>query len=234
MLDGSKMRIIDKIVDYFFNRKIKVKNIDVINEVGDAYYNAAIYSKIPFMKKYCIWSTFTKNIEDAKNKIDIAYKNKTIVKDDMTFVEYIDRIWYKLKDCWLNVIDITNEDNDIIKKTNGVFKKPLKKWFWGFGIQKRVFRPFSDNYIHPILYINKSSVNWKPKYDYVCFENNPQMWICLFKFFWFGYIIVSPVKEDFEDSYWEQMIWYVNYCDCDLKKAEETWYGEWNKEYLIK
>jgi hypothetical protein len=27
---------------------------------------------------------------------------------------------------------------------------------------------------------------------------------------------------------------YVNYCGCDLKKAEETWYEkEWNKNYLI-
>ena len=52
--------------------------------------------------------------------------------------------------------------------------------------------------------------------------------------FWFGYRLVSPVDEDFEYSYWEQMIWYVNYCGCDLKKAEETWYEkEWNKKYLI-
>ena len=58
----------------------------------------------------------------------------------------------------------------------------------------------------------------EPKYDYVCFEDNEQVWFCLFKFFWFGYRLVSPVDEDFEYSYWEQMIWYVNYCGCDLKK----------------
>jgi hypothetical protein len=55
----------------------------------------------------------------------------------------------------------------------------------------------------------------------------------LFKFFWFGYKLTSPIKEDFEDSYWEQMIWYVNYSDCDLKKAERTYFGKWDKKYLI-
>jgi hypothetical protein len=130
----------------------------------------------------------------------------------------------------MKIIDIIKDD--IIKKAKGVFKKPVRKWYWGFGIHNRVFIPY-HNHINPILYINKWSLGWKPKYNYVCFEENPQMWICLFKFFWFGYKLVSPVKEDFEDSYWEQIIWYVNYSDCDLKKAEETYFGKWDKKYLV-
>ena len=138
-----------------------------------------------------------------------------------------------MEDGWLNVIDIISDDGNVIKKAKGVFKKPVKKWYWGFGLKNCEFKPYGFGRINPILYINHWSMSWKPKYDYVCFEDNEQVWFCLFNFFWFGYILVSPVDEVFEYSYWEQMIWYVNYCGCDLKKAEETWYEEWNKNYLI-
>ena len=224
--------MLDKIVKYFFERKIKVRNFKEVKCVDTGYYNAVIYTKLPLMKKYIVWSTYTKDIDEANDKIDKAFVNKIFVNDEMSLVSYIDRLWSHLKDGWLNIIDIVDDD-DIIKKSKGVFKKPLKKWYWGFGINKRVFRPYNDDYIHPILYINSWSLSWKPKYEYVCFEDNPQVWFCLFKFLWFGYNLVSPVEEDFEDSYWEQMIWYVNYSDCDLKKAEETYFSEWDKKYLI-
>lgn len=224
--------MLDKIVKYFFERKIKVRNFKEVKCVDTGYYNAVIYTKLPLMKKYIVWSTYTKDIDEANDKIDKAFVNKIFVNDEMSLVSYIDRLWSHLKDGWLNIIDIVDDD-DIIKKSKGVFKKPLKKWYWGFGISKRGFRPYNDDYIHPILYINSWSLSWKPKYDYVCFEENPQVWFCLFKFLWFGYNLVSPVEEDFEDSYWEQMIWYVNYSDCNLKKAEKTYFGKWDKKYLI-
>jgi hypothetical protein len=229
-----EMKIIDKIRDYFFGRKIKVKNIDEIKEISDGrYYNVAIYSKIPFRKKYCVWSTYVNDIDSADGTLSNAYKNKMIVKEEMSLFEYINNIWYYLKDYWLNVIDIIHDDGDIVKKSKGVFKNPVKKWYFGLGVHKRVFKPYSSDYINPILYINSWSLSWKPKYDYICFEDNPQVWVCLFKFFWFGYKLTSPIKEDFEDYYWEQMIWYVNYCDCDLKKSENTYFGKWDKKYLI-
>ena len=226
------MKMLDKIVKYFFERKIKVRNFKEVKCSDSGYYNAVIYTKLPLMKKYIVWSTYTKDINEAYDKIDVAFENKTFVKDEMLLVTYIDRLWSHLKDGWLNIIDIINDD-DVIEKSNGVFKKPVKKWYWGFGINKRVFKPYDNDSINPILYINSWSLSWKPKYEYVCFEDNPQVWFCLFKFFWFGYRLVSPVKEDFEDSYWEQMIWYVNYSDCDLKKSERTYFGKWDKKYLI-
>ena len=226
------MKIIDKIVEYFYNRKIKVKIRARVKEINNKYYNTAIYNKLPFLKEYCIWSTYTNSVKDSYDAIGKTLKNNSIVKYNMSLESYIYRVWWNLKEHWLNIIDIIDDGDEIIKKSKNVFKKPVKKWYCGFGIDKRVFQPYNDDYINPVLYINKWTISWKPKYDYVCFENNPQMWICLFKFFWFGYKLVSPVKEDFEDSYWEQMIWYVNYCDCDLKKAEETWYGNWDKKYL--
>ena len=227
------MKIIDKIVEYFYNRKIKVKIKALIKEINNKRYNVAIYVKLPYMKRYCVWSTYTTNIKDGYDAINKAMNNKTIVPYEMSLVSYIDRLWWKMCDDWLNIIDIIEDDGNVVKKSKGVFKKPVKKWQCGFGINKREFKPYSNDSINPILYINNWSLSWKPKYDYVCFEDNPQVWICLFKFFWFGYKLVSPVKEDFEDSYWEQMIWYTNYCNCDLKKAEETWYGNWDKKYLV-
>ena len=228
------MRIIDKFVEYFFERKIKVKNPAVVKEIGGGKsYNAVIYTKLPFMERYCVWSTYVKDIESAYGAIAKTYKNKLIVKDEISLIEYIDRVWYKLREGWLNVIDIIHDDGDIVKKSKGVFKKPVKKWFCGFGINKRVFKPYYNSCINPILYINSWSLSWKPKYNYVCFEDNPQFWVCFFHFFWFGYKLISPVNEDFEDSYWEQMIWYVDYCDGDLKKAEKSYFGKWDKKYLI-
>ena len=110
----------------------------------------------------------------------------------------------------------------------------MKKWYFGFGINKREFAPFNNSCINPILYINSWSLSWKPKYNYVCFEDRPQFWVCLFQFFWFGYKLSSPIDDEvFEDSYWEQMIWFANYSDCDLQKAEETYFGKWDKKYLI-
>lgn len=228
------MKILDKIIEYFFERKIKVKNTICIDETNDNHWSGVIYSKLPFMRKYRVWSTYSKNIEDVYKEVDKAVKNKVIVKDEISLVSYIDQLWWYLEDGWLNVIDIISDDGDVIKKAKGVFKKPVKKWSWGFGLKNCTFKPYGYDRINPILYINHWSMGWKPKYDYVCFESNEQVWFCLFKFFWFGYILVSPIDEDFEYSYWEQMIWYANCCGCDLKKAEETWYEkEWNKKYLI-
>lgn len=227
------MKIIDKIRDYFYGRQIEVKNITEVKRINDDYYRAAIYSKLPFMEKYCVWSSYDKTKDAAQERMMSAYNNKAFVQSEVSLVYYINSIWERSKIGWLNIIDIIDDDDDIIKKSKGVFKSPVKKWYWGFGAHKSVFHPFNDDYIHPILYINKWSLSWKPKYDYVCFEDNAQVWFCFFKFFWFGYKLVSPVKDSFENSYWEQMIWYVNYSGCDLKKAEETWYEEWNKEYLI-
>ena len=63
-----------------------------------------------------------------------------------------------------------NDDGNVIKKAKGVFKKPVKKWYWGFGLKNCEFKPYGFGRINPILYINHWSMGWKPKYDYVCFE----------------------------------------------------------------
>ena len=59
-----KMKFIDKIIDYFYDRKIKIKNIVDIKEINMGDYRAAIYAKLPLLKKYCIWSTYNKDINN--------------------------------------------------------------------------------------------------------------------------------------------------------------------------
>ena len=89
--------MLDKIVKYFFDRKIKVKNIDEIKEVSDGrYYNVAIYSKIPFRKKYCVWSTYVNDIDSAYGALSKAYKNKIIVKEEMSLFEYINKFGFSI------------------------------------------------------------------------------------------------------------------------------------------
>ena len=230
------MKIIDKLVDFFFDYKIKPKYLTEIKKIYGEHFLASIYVKLPFVKKYYIWSAYAKDEQEAREKLNNAYADKNIVKEYISLVMYLDSIWWDLKEGWLNVVDIIDDDADIIKKSKGVFKKPIKKWYWGFGINNRPFKPFDDNWVNHILYINKWSMTWKPKYDYVCFEDNAQMWVCLFKFFWFGYKVLAPVDVLSEYSYWEQMIWYVKYSDCDLKKAKKTYEvhcDDWNDDYLI-
>ena len=60
------MKILDKIVEYFFERKIKVKNTICIDEINENYWNAVIYSKLPCMQKYCAWSTYNKTYKRMK------------------------------------------------------------------------------------------------------------------------------------------------------------------------
>ena len=45
------MKILDKIVKYFFERNIKVRNFKEVKCSDSGYYNAVIYTKLPFMKK---------------------------------------------------------------------------------------------------------------------------------------------------------------------------------------
>ena len=53
-----------------------------------------------------MWSTYTKTVDEACDAVDKVCENKTIVKDEVSLVSYIDQLWRYLKDSWLNVVDI--------------------------------------------------------------------------------------------------------------------------------
>ena len=44
------MKILDKIIEYFFERKIKTWNIAEIDEISEKYWNASVYTKLPLQQ----------------------------------------------------------------------------------------------------------------------------------------------------------------------------------------
>jgi hypothetical protein len=81
-------------------------------------------------------------------------------------------------------------------------------------------------------------LGWKDKWNSPRFEWSPSFQIYFFK--WqFCVWWTAPCKD--EDNYWEMILWYLNYADKDITKAEKTWGWQnyntkestWNKECLI-
>jgi len=60
-----------------------------------------------------------------------------------------------------------------------------------------------------------NNLRWKDKYETPRCEKPPTKSI---EWLWFG---ITIVQED--DDYWERWLWIHEYCDGDIKKAEETW-----------
>lgn len=87
-------------------------------------------------------------------------------------------------------------------------------------------------------------LGWKDKYQTPRFEWCPQFHIY---FFGLQFCIhwMAPLLEGEKyinnDRYYEMVLWYLEYADKDIKKAEETWgwvdvetkESSWNKNYLI-
>lgn len=87
------------------------------------------------------------------------------------------------------------------------------------------------------LSIKSNDLGWKDKWDTPRFEWSPAFYIFFFKWqfcIWWN----SPDGDS--DGYYEQVLWYLRYCDKDIVKAEETWgwadgttkLSTWNKNYL--
>lgn len=83
-------------------------------------------------------------------------------------------------------------------------------------------------------------LGWKDKFGSPRFE-----WCPSFKIFFFGLQFCifwrSPIKDKFEDQYWEQILWYIHYANKDITKAKKTWpwnnyetkISSWDDDYLI-
>lgn len=102
--------------------------------------------------------------------------------------------------------------------------------------------------IFPLTIISRD-ICWKDKYNEPRYE-----YPGIFSLIWgtninkawqFCMLVQPPVLNSFSksffgggsahgDSYWETMLWYLNYCDKDFKKAYETWpNGHWIKTVRI-
>lgn len=90
--------------------------------------------------------------------------------------------------------------------------------------------------------ISKSGLGWKDKFDSPRHEWNPfwQFWFFKWQFV-INWNAPNDNNFDYNDKYWEMILWYLKYSDKDIKKAEETWpwvnyntkKSTWNKDYLI-
>jgi hypothetical protein len=82
-------------------------------------------------------------------------------------------------------------------------------------------------------------LGWKDKFDSPRFEWSPS-----FMIFFFGLQFVTfwHAPNNNDDTYWEMILWWLNYSKKDLEKAKKTWpwvshpdkITTWNEDYLIK
>lgn len=90
--------------------------------------------------------------------------------------------------------------------------------------------------------IHINTLGWKDKFSSPRYE-----WSPAFKIYFFGlqfciFYIAPKIEgeERCQDTYWEMILWYLHYCDKDIKKAQESWRwvnhdtkkSTWNTKYL--
>jgi len=155
----------------------------------------------------------------------------------------------------------------IKKDIKGIFKLPVKQYYFGKVTHGTpYFYPWSWNktiisinkvkpkyranpwtfkflgYYWSIgspIWIRSYDLGWKDKYGTPRFEWSPAFHIFFFNL-QFCYWYVAP-NGNYNDGYWEQVLWYLKYSNKDIKKAEDTWgwvnyktkESSWNKNYLI-
>ncbi len=96
-------------------------------------------------------------------------------------------------------------------------------------VVKRLFGSYWFIEIGCPITLIKTNLGWKDKYNAPRFEWSPTL---IFYFLlWQIAFIYEPQTEDI-DNYWEMYLWWRDYCDKDLKKAEESW--EWEDYYTNK
>jgi len=113
---------------------------------------------------------------------------------------------YSEKHPYIKGNDLIFNNFPIVRRSKYVVLKLFKSyWYVEVGV--------------PITIV-KADLGYKCKYGTPRFEQTP-----LFIFFFFKWqiaIIYEPETDDI-DTYWEMYIWWRDYCNKDLKKAEETW-----------
>lgn len=121
----------------------------------------------------------------------------------------------------------------INKDYSGKYYSRIKKLFRFNFVNKRI-----ELYIGSPVVIKIQHLGWKDKWNTPRFEWAPALHIYFFGLQYYSYL-TSPIN-NYSDTYWEMILWWMNYCDRDIKKAEDTWgwvshpSGEstWNNKYL--
>ena len=160
---------------------------------------------------------------------------------------YLRKDWIYLDFKKYLYIDISSPKKTL-NKLKGVFK-PLKCYF---KFEKSSYSP------HPILWVSKPSfihivshdVGWKDKYDTPRFENQPYVWIHIYKWNLVWYWSLPLHQENEDDQYWEQALWYLYYNktisqglndEPDIQRAKKSWPWQdmkgnstWTDKFLVK
>ena len=131
---------------------------------------------------------------------------------------YMKRGWFSFSFFHFIDISLVNPRKEI-KQLKKVFK-PLK---WHFRFEINRYAP------DPVLYcreatpiqIKSNHVTWKDKYDTPRYECCPYIWIHLFRLNFVWYYNSGDIFYD--DTYWEQALWYLYYCNKNIDLAKSTW-----------
>ena len=89
----------------------------------------------------------------------------------------------------------------------------------------------------PIKIVNVE-LGWKDKFESPRYEWQPMFHIYFFNW---QFVIFWNAPDGDNDKYYEQILWYLNYCNKDLLKSETEWgwvdyktkKSTWNNGYLI-
>jgi len=106
----------------------------------------------------------------------------------------------------------------IIKEDKKFTNLPMVRRSWN-----KVFKRFNSYWYVEIGYpirIYWNELGWKDKFDSPRFEWSPAFYIYFFKWqfcIWWN----SPIE--YNDKYYEQILWYICYSGKDIVKAKETW-----------
>lgn len=157
--------------------------------------------------------------------------------------------------------------DNIIKDIKGIFKLPKKRYYLGklsygspymypsnfnssiisINKEKRKYarNSFFNLFGYVIyygwpIYIVKTELGWKDKFNSPRHEYNPSFQIYFFKWqfcIWQG----SPFDDGNDDKYWEQVLWYLYYSEKDIIKSKDSWgwidyetkESTWDNKYLI-
>lgn len=136
---------------------------------------------------------------------------------------------------------------EIIKQTSGVFKKPVRRYYFGKTVYgSPYFYPWNFNstiltirkekpkflrckyfklfgyevsYGWPISF-KSTGLGWKDKWESPRFEWCPSYMIFFFRW---QFCIFWNAPDGKDDKYYEMILRYLKYANKDIKKAEEDW-----------
>ena len=122
-----------------------------------------------------------------------------------------------------------------------LFKASLFGWDYPFKSPRMKFEFSFKNYlgyyvsldnINKYLMLETYGILWKDKYGTPRFELSPMICLTILKRISFRIRLIAPKvpqkQEDFySDDYFEQLLWFTNYSEKNLRKAILTW--PWRK-----